>query len=95
MKTSLAIACLLNSAVAVRFFSQNEMSDDEVKESLASIMESQGIHQEGRPKATFSKVLKTVEKGGDIAEKELASEFISKAAVIQPNDVRLSRKQEQ
>ena len=39
MKTSLAIACLLNSAVAVRFFSQNEMSDDEVKESLASILQ--------------------------------------------------------
>jgi len=31
MKTSFAIACLLNSAVAIRFFSDNEMSDSEVK----------------------------------------------------------------
>jgi len=51
------------------------------------VLEGQGIHQEDRPKATFSKVLKTVEKGGKIAEKDLGSEFVSKAVVIQPNDV--------
>ena len=47
------------------------MTDDEVKESLAPIMESQGVWTEGAPKATFSKVLNAVQKGHDLQSNEV------------------------
>ena len=72
MKQTIAIAALLNSAVAIRFYNQNnEMTDDEVKESLAPIMVSQGVWTEGVPKATFSKVLNAAQKGNELKSDEV------------------------
>jgi len=54
MKTSFAVACLLNSAVAIRFFDKNEMSDAEVNQQVKEVVMSSSEIPKTKKLAGFS-----------------------------------------
>lgn len=61
MKTSFAIACLLNSAVAVRFYN-DQMDEDEVNKQVMHVMK----HSDSAPhhhKIGFSEAFEAAQEG--------------------------------
>jgi len=62
-------------------------------------MYSQGVWKEGQPKATFSKALNSIEKGVSLDEREIGETFRptthSNKVVIQPDEVKMTKEQEQ
>jgi hypothetical protein len=75
MKTSFAIACLLNSAVAVRFFDKQELSDAEVNEQVKRTAQRSGLFTHKKKLAGFSSALDAAQQGRELNEEDVKDGF--------------------
>ena len=89
MKTSFAVACLLNSAVAIRFFDKNELSDQEVNEQVKEVVMSTSEIPKTKKLAGFSQSLDSIENGSTLNNEDIKDGFglATKKPYLQDNEV--------
>jgi hypothetical protein len=87
MKYTFAVACLLNSAVAIRFFDKQELTDAEQNSMVKEVY----MNSSERPKklAGFSQALDSAENGASMNDEDIKAGFglNEKKPYLQDNEI--------